>query len=197
MSIYPFQDDSSYCCGPGNSSTNECITKTRGSSHPFPVKAGKVIFSRPSASTSSTGSQTATATVSSAATSTGAGELALSTVISTAAPPTAAATSSNLTTCPNSRPSSKEPVVVGVTLGVLLGLALLGAAALIWRQRSRELEARREVSDWQEKYNVLRDMKKGEWTGGVERQTQEIGDGFWIPPEVDGRMVYEVATTTR
>ena len=149
-----------------------------------------------SASTSSTGSHTATALVSSALTSTVTGDLTLTTVTLTAAPSTTAATSPNLTTCPNT-PSSKEPIAVGVGIGVPLGLALLGAAALIWRQRSRELEARKAASDWQEKYNALRETKRGDWTGGVERQMQEIGSGVWSPSEADGSMVHEVATTTR
>lgn len=138
----------------------------------------------------------ATATVSSAPTSTVAGDLTSITVTSTAAPSTTAATSSNLTTCPDSSPS-KEPVAVGFAVGVPLGLALLGAAAVIWKQRSRELEARKAASDWEEKYNALRDTKREDSIGGVETQMQEIGDGVWSPPEVDGRMIHEVATTTK
>ena len=197
MVIFPLRDDSSFCCGPGNSSTDKCIQETRGSFNPIRIDAGRAIFDRPSGSTSSTGSQTVTATVSSAPTSTVASDLALVTVTSIAAPSTTAATSSNPTTCPTSPSSSKEPIVVGVGVGVPLGLALLGAAALIWRQRSRELNARRAASDWEKKYKVLREMKRGEWTGGVERQMQETENGFWSPQELDGRAVHKVATSTR
>ena len=152
---------------------------------------------RPSASTSSTGSQTATVAVSSVSTSTVAGDLALVTVTSTAAPSTTAASSSNLTTCLNPPSSSKEPIAVGVGVGVPLGLALLGAAALIWRQRSRELDARREANEWQKKYNELSETKRVDWTGGVARQMQEIGDGVWGLPEADGRVIHEAPTTMR
>lgn len=178
VTIYPFEEDLSFCCGPGNSSSNTCINSTRGSSAPFPVPAGRVIFNRTSGSISPNNSDAAAVTVS-----------------STAAPATTATPPTDPTICRNSPSSSNKSTAVGFGVGVPLGLALLGALGLLWRQRSRELGARREARAWEEKYDeLIKEENRGDLIGH-ERQVQELGCDCLKPDELDGRLVYEVAGT--
>lgn len=122
----------------------------------------------------------------------------MTTVTSTAAPSTTAAISSNSETCRDSQSTSSKPTATGVGVGVgaPLGLALLGAFGLIWRQRSRELGARKEAYNWEqkmhaweEKYNELKKEKREDSTS-VEGEIYELGDEGWTGrAEIDGRLV--------
>ncbi|KAF6230380.1 hypothetical protein HO133_004722 [Letharia lupina] len=179
VTIYPFQEDSSFCCGPGNSSSNACINSTRGSTAPFPVQAGRVIFNRTSGSISPNSSETAAVTVS-----------------STVPPSTTANSPTDPTICRNWPSSSNKSSAVGIGVGVPLGLALLGALGLLWKQRDRELSARKEARAWEEKYDELRREKRGELIG-VEGQMHELGCEGGRPNELDGSLVYEVADSIR
>ena len=75
------------------------------------------------------------------------------------------------------------------------GLALLGAMGLLWRQRARELDARKEALDWKEKYNALVISKQGDLIG-TGNHTHELEYEGWKPEEIDGRLVYEVPDRT-
>lgn len=86
--------------------------------------------------------------------------------------------------------------MVGLGVGVPLGLALLGALGLLWKQRNRELGARREARAWEGKYDELRSEKRGE-SIGVEGQTQELRHEGWMLDELEGSLVYEVADSIR
>lgn len=79
---------------------------------------------------------------------------------------------------------------MGFGVGVPFGLALLGALALLWIQRSRELGARREAQAWQEKYDELKRENRG-YLIDHEGQTHELGFEGWKPAELDGRLVHE------
>ena len=83
---------------------------------------------------------------------------------------------------------------MGFGVGVPLGLALFGALGLLWRQRSRELGARREAHAWAEKYDELKRGNRGDLIGH-KGQIQELGYDCLQPDELDGRLVYEVAGT--
>lgn len=176
VTIYPFQDDKSFCCGPGNSSTNLCVNSALGNATPFAVEAGRVIFNRTSGSTSANDSETATVTVSFTATPS----------TSTSTPPLTDPTIFRDSPC-----SSNKSAAVGLGVGVPLGLALAGALGLLWRQRSRELGARREARAWQEKYDEIKEKAYG---GLIvhEGQIQELGWDSWKPDELDGRLVHEM-----
>lgn len=106
---------------------------------------------------------------------------------------TSTAASSTIVTKPS---SSEKPTAIGFGVGIPLGLALLGAFGLIWRQRSRELGARKEAHNWeqkarawQEKYDEL--MKENrEVSTSAEEEIYELGhDGWMGRAEIDGRLV--------
>lgn len=232
IGIYPFPllDGSTFCCGLGNSVTNECFNSTRGSSTPFPVQAGRVIFNRASGSTSPNTSETVsvyvtvtasdfalpstsdtvtlTVTVTATVTARLAAAVAKSgsalptnsdistvTITSTTAPSTTVAASSNAKPCHDSPSSSPKPAAVGFGVGAPLGVALLGAFALIQRQKTREVGARKEALDarreargarreahaWEKKYDELQKETR-------EAQMYELGhDGWRGREELDGR----------
>lgn len=68
---------------------------------------------------------------------------------------------------------------------------MVGALGLLWRQRSRELGARREARAWQEKYDEIKKKVYGDLIVH-EGQIQELGWDGWKPDELDGRLVHEV-----
>ena len=177
--LYPFQEDSSFCCGPGNSTSNQCISSTLGSSAPFPIEAGRVIFNRTSGSTSPNNSEISTVTI-----------------ISTITPIPIATSLSGPNGCHASPSPSNEPTAVGLGVGLPLGLALLGSLGLLWRQRTHELSAKKESCAWQEKYDELKTRKRRELTR-AEGETHELGHGHWRPDELDGRLVHEMAGSMR
>ena len=67
---------------------------------------------------------------------------------------------------------------------------MIGALALLWIQRSRELRARREARAWQERYDKLKKENRG-YLIGHDRQRHELGYQSWKPAELDGRLVHE------
>lgn len=177
VTIYPFQDDTSFCCGPGNSSTNACVDSTLGLTAPFAVPAGRVIFNRTSGSTSPNISDTSTITV-------------LPTAVSSTTTTTA---STGSAICTNSPPSSTDSAKVGyLEVGIPLGLGLLATLGLLWRERSRTLGARRDAQAWREKYLDRRRENPGILIGS-EGQVHELGCESWKPAEIDGCLVQEAA----
>lgn len=119
------------------------------------------------------------------------------TVTSTAASSTIVANPSDPTTCHGSPSSSEKSTAIGFGVGTPLGLALLGAFGLIWRQRSRELGARKEAHNWeqkarawQEKYDEL--MKENrEVSTSAEGEMYELGHEGWMGrAEIHGRLVF-------
>ncbi len=90
-----------------------------------------------------------------------------------------------MTVQPNGSVSSDRSKAVGIGVGVPCGLALFGALALLWRQRSRESRAKRDARAWEAKYAKLIQEKPGD-LAGAERYTHEL----------DGGIVYEVVGRT-
>ena len=66
---------------------------------------------------------------------------------------------------------------------------------LLWRQRTRERDARREARDWEEKFNALANSKQGV-SIGIGNYTQELEHKGWRPDEIDGRLVHEAPDGT-
>lgn len=178
--IFAVQDGFHFCCGDIASSSNRCSVSTRGSTAPFLIPAGKVIYNRTTGSTSPNSMDVITDTVSSST-------LVTATVSSTSAPLTQANA--------NPPPSSEKSTKVGLGVGVPLGLAFLGTLGLLWRQRTRELGARTEARTWKEKYDELKKEKRGNSTG-VEGQMHELHES-WRPNEIGGRHIYEMVGNVR
>ena len=191
-SIYAVQDGFHFCCGDiDSSSTNQCSIATRGSSAPFRVTAGKVIFNRTTGSTSPNSVDAITVTVSSSNLVTATvSSTDTATVSSTTDPLTTTTIPSNQSAYPNPPPSSDKSTKVGLGVGVPLGLAFLSSLGLLWKQRIRELGARTEARAWKEKYDELTKVKRGEVTG-VEGQMHELHES-WRPIEIGGRHIYEM-----
>ena len=169
VTLYAFGIVGDFCCGPGDSSINACVNGTEGSTDPFPVQAGRVIFNRTSGSIYPNSTNITTVTL-----------------LSTAAPSTTATPITGSTICHNSTSSSNSLAAVGSGVGVPLGLALFGVLGLLWRQR-------REARVWKVKYDELRREKRGDSINIEERNVQELPHECWRPDEIDGRLVYEVA----
>lgn len=88
VTLYAFGTVGDFCCGPGDSSINTCVNGTEGSTDPFPVQAGKVIFNRTSGSIYPNSTNITTVTL-----------------LSTAAPSTTATSITDSTICHNSTSS--------------------------------------------------------------------------------------------
>lgn len=154
-----------------NTSSDACESSTRGSTTPFPVPYGRVIYNRTSGAILPINNEVAAVTVSATATI-------------TAIP--SSSTIYDISPC-----SSDKPIAVGLGVGLPFGLALFGALGMMWRQRSRELGARSEARSWEKRYDEIRKENRADSTG-VEGQLQELGHG-WGPNELDGDLVHEVA----
>lgn len=76
-----------------------------------------------------------------------------------------------------------------------LGLAFLGTVGLLWKQRTRELGARREARSWKEKCDELEEEKRRDFTG-VEGQMHELHESS-RPNEIGGRHFYEMSGIVR
>ena len=92
--------------------------------------------------------------------------------------------------------SSNKPTTVGVGVGVPFGLAFFGALGLLWRQRVRELGARREARDLGEKYDALMKETRGDLIS-AEDYMRKLGHEKSKPDEIDGRPLYEAEARTR
>ena len=181
--VFAVQDGMHFCCGDIDLSSNQCSVSTRGSTTPFRVTTGKVIYNRTTGSTSPNNMDVITVNLSSSTQVT-------VTVPSTTAPRTITTISSKPLAYANPPPSSKKSTKVGLGVGVPLGLASLGILGLLWRQRTRELGARTEARTWKEKYDELKKEKRGDATG-VEGQMHELHES-WRPNEIAGRPIYEM-----
>ena len=169
--MFPFgvlDDQFLFCCSQSDPFNNTCLIPTKGSSKPFPVNAGQVIFNRTSGSTSPNNTNTETVTVTAAATIT--------------ATASSAVLASPLS-CPSS--SSSKDVAIGAGVGVPLGLAFLIALALLWIQRGRMQILTKDVRTWEGKYQDSMNTKTSK-LNGTEYQSPHQLEG-WTPNELDGQ----------
>ena len=57
--------------------------------------------------------------------------------------------------------SSWKEAAIGAGVGVPLGVALLGALALLWRQRAHEQTLKKKIEEWERTYDALVQVKSG------------------------------------
>lgn len=97
--------------------------------------------------------------------------------------------------------SSKDQAAIGAGVGVPLGLALLGALAMLWRQRRREQGLKMKAEGWEKRYDALV-RTKGVAYGEDNALMQQGKGGPWYQledariEELDGsraRDVHEMA----
>ena len=168
-----FDDAALFCCSQFNVSTDTCTVGTKGSTAPFSLDAGLVIYNRTSGSTSPNITNAVTRTV------------------------TATATSSASAYASSS--SSGQEAAIGAGVGVPLGLALLVALALLLKQRGHKQILTKDVQTWKGKYEELKNTKAIE-SGHQPRQqffSQRLGEleghqhhpqqlQGWTPSEIEG-----------
>ena len=119
-----------FCCGTGYSSNLTCDTPNSETNYDaFDVRTGIVINNRTSGSTGPNDTTCANTT-------------ATTTVV---AKPSGSPSGS----------SSSAKTAIGAGVGVPLGVALLGALAIIWRQRGHEQRLKKKVEAWEGKYEAL------------------------------------------
>ncbi|CAF9916668.1 hypothetical protein IMSHALPRED_003261 [Imshaugia aleurites] len=196
--IYPLyvqNDKNLFCCGQAESSTNTCLSSTKGSTTPFSIEDGPVIFNRTSGSTSPNYTNIASITVTATA------------IVTATATTTTLSLYSKIPTS-----SSRREAGIGAGVGGLLGLALLVTFGLLWKQSKHKQSLRKDAQNWERKYSEL--MTYGAaGVGGLGYQPPHQRGGWhpdeldgrphlppqlegWRPDEIDGRQVYEVATRT-
>ena len=125
-----------FCCGPGYDTTNgTCMFKTFGSSQPFKLTAGKIIYNRTSGSIFPNTTTTVTSTATAATTTTATNTLTAATVLTTS------------TATPAGSFSSKDAVALGTGLGFPLGLALLASLGMLWREKRYNRRLKRYIDD--------------------------------------------------
>ena len=197
-----------FCCSQVEPSNNTCMIATKGSTSPFFIQAGLVIYNRTSGSTSLNNTSptsvtiTATATTTAAATAT---TLAsnITSFDSTSSSPLPSSTSS----------SSRKEAAIGAGVGGVLGLALFLALVLLWRQKKQKQGLSEDVQTWENRYRESVTIKTGV-IGEAEHQGPHQLDGWnpggknsqpylphqvqgWSPDEIDGTQIYEVANGAR
>ena len=171
-----FDDAALFCCSQFNVSTDTCTVGTKGSTAPFSLDAGLVIYNRTSGSTSPNITNAVTRTV------------------------TATATSSASAYASSS--SSGQEAAIGAGIGVPLGLALLVALALLLKQRGHKQILTKDVQTWKGKYEELKNTKATENSGpGHQSRQQLVGQRLgeleghqlhpqqlqgWTPSEIEG-----------
>ena len=172
-----FDDAALFCCSEFNVSTDTCTVGTKGSTAPFSLEAGLVIYNRTSGSTSPNITNAVTRTVTATATSSA----------------SAYASSSS---------SSGQEAAIGAGIGVPLGLALVVALALLLKQRGHKQILTKDVQIWKGKYEELKNTKAIE-NGGPGHQprqqlvSQRLGEleghqhhpqqlQGWTPSEIEG-----------
>ena len=176
-----FDDAALFCCSQFNVSTDTCTVGTKGSTAPFSLDAGLVIYNRTSGSTSSNITNAVTRTV------------------------TATVTSSASAHASSS--SSGQEAAIGAGVGVPLGLALLVALALLLKQRGHKRRLAKDVQTWKEKYEELKNTNAIESGGpGHQPRQQLVVQGLgelegqqhhpqpqqlqgWTPDEIEGTQV--------
>lgn len=171
--IFPInsQDQALFCCSQPNTTTNKCTVGTRGSTAPFYIEAGLVIFNRTSGSTSSNATNTGTVTVT-------------ATTTALTLPSNASSVHNTLSSLSSSREEA-----IGAGIGVPLGLALFIMLGLLWRQTRQKQGLRKDVQTWEGRYADLKNTKPVE-LGEAEHQPPTVYPPVhqlpgWSPDELD------------
>ena len=146
-----------FCCGNLDPANNTCLTSTHGSSAPFYIEPGPVIYNRTSGSTSPNSTQITTVVLTSTA--------------------TACSQSSHITS------SSRRDIAIASSVSAVLGLALLVTLVFFWRLRNQRQAVSRDVQTWKQKYSDLMDTQAAT-VGVAQHQTPHQLHG-WHPEELD------------
>ena len=197
-----------FCCSQVKPSNNTCIIATKGSTSPFYIPAGLVIFNRTSGSTFPNNTNDATVVITATATVT----TTATTLASNSGP--IESISSSVSVSPSSSQSSlAKEAAIGAGVGGALGIALLIALLMLWRLRKQKQGLTKNVDTWERKYRDSMATKTSV-SGGIHHQPQsqvhDWGPGTtdgqhhlvgqlegWKPEEIDGAEIYEMAIKTR
>ncbi|CAF9935013.1 MAG: hypothetical protein ALECFALPRED_006213 [Alectoria fallacina] len=160
------------------------MVATRGSTSPFFIEAGLVIFNRTSGSTSPNNTNAVTVTVT-------------ATTTESVSNPSSVRNTSSL--------ASNREAATGAGVGVPLGLALLVTLGLLWRQIKHAQSLKNDVQTWESRYGELIRTKTSDFSGVEQRpQHRFVGQGSnevagqpriahqlesWRPGEIDGTQV--------
>ena len=83
-------------------------------------------------------------------------------------------------------------------MGGLLGLALAVTLMILWRQKKQKQSLSEDVQIWENRYRESMTMKTGVVGDAKEGQPDHPGQlEGWMPDEIDGRQIYEVANRPR
>ena len=148
---------STMCCGPGYPN-GTCVQISQGSNLAFEVPLGQIIYNRTSGSTERNDT-TSGPTPTTARTIT---------VTASASDQPTRSTANPIASSASVRGSStSNDAAIGAGVGVPLGVALIGALALLWRQRTHEQRLKKKVERWEEKYEALARTKGGDYTRSI------------------------------
>lgn len=152
---------STMCCGTGYPNRT-CDQRSQGSRLAFEVPMGQIIYNRTSGSTERNETTSGpTSTIASTITVTpGASAQSVCS--------TASSIASSASACCF---STSNDAAIGAGVGVPLGVALIGALALLSRQRTHEQRLKKKVESWKAKYEVLARTKGADHT----RSIHELG----------------------
>ena len=151
-----------FCCGNMDPSSNTCVVGTKGSSSPFFVEAGLVIFNRTSGSTYPNNTDITSGDI------TVADNTARITVTNTITAAISASASPSMGLSSSSSSRIEVPLSAGAS--GLLGLALLFTLSLLWKQRKCKQGLTKDIQRWEEKYRDLMEMRTGHLEGAEHRQ---------------------------
>lgn len=186
-------DPTLFCCSQPNPFNNTCLNPTKGSTAPFPIDVGLVVFNRTSGSTlpNNTNDATVTVTATAAAAPTTITTTITATALALASPSDAP---SNHTKAASWSSSSGKEAAIGAVVGGLLGLALLVTLVILLRQKKEKQRLSEDVQIWENRCRESMTMKTGGFEDGKEGQPHVPHEvGGWRPNEIDGRQIYEVA----
>lgn len=185
--LHYYQNQWLFCCSPGNAYNSTCMDATKGSTAPFQIEAGQVIFNRTSGSTSPNDTTTAPVTVHSTAAFTATVTATVTATATASASKSLDAPSTSAAAAASSSSSSKNGTAIGAAFSALLGVLLLVTLILLWRERKTKQTFRKDAHIWEGKYaqlvqkqNTLVDV------GGAEHQPPQQLDG-WNPSELYGK----------
>lgn len=191
--VNPNQTSVMFCCDLGITANETCWVPTRGSSAPFFIEAGLVIFNRTSGSTSPNVTNTVTATVTATRTTT---TTTMATTLALASDYPSVNTSSL-----SSSSSLKRDVAIAAGMSAVLGVAFLVSLVLLWRLGKGKRSARIEAQTWEGKYWALFNTKASSALDGAGPQrvhqldgwsSNELGGQSHLPHQLEGRQVVEI-----
>ncbi|KAM0797565.1 hypothetical protein BDR22DRAFT_824195 [Usnea florida] len=185
--IHSFQNQWVSCCGPGFANNNTCSRPTKGSTTPFFIEDGLVIFNRTSGSTSPNNTETTLVTVT--ATVTTAGPVSVSTSLSTTRP----SSSLSLSSSSQSSSSSRTGTVVG--------------AGLLLREKKHKESFKKDAETWKMRHaDMVQSQKILVNSSMNEREPRQPSDDWnfselhgesQLPHQLDGWDLSELPSKPR